>query len=237
MRVRRKPDHNTSAYVYRHIRLDTNQVFYIGIGIGYSYQRAFQKTYRSDFWQKITKKTEWYAEIMIDGITRPQAQEKEKEFIALYKRRKEGGTLCNLSIGGEGACGLTGKDSPNYGKKHTPERIENMRKAVIASITDETRKKISEAARRRPPVSEETRAKLKAIALKGPDHPKFGKPMAESVKEKLRLKRKGKIMSQATKDKISAFNKGKVNSPETKFKMIQAALLRERNKRKQISLF
>ena len=40
------------AYVYRHIRLDTNQPFYIGIGSDKNYFRANQKTSskRNSYW-------------------------------------------------------------------------------------------------------------------------------------------------------------------------------------------
>ena len=31
------------AYLYRHIRLDTNEIFYIGIGSDINYKRAFIK--------------------------------------------------------------------------------------------------------------------------------------------------------------------------------------------------
>ncbi len=31
------------AYVYKHIRLDTNEIFYIGIGNNNDYGRAYQK--------------------------------------------------------------------------------------------------------------------------------------------------------------------------------------------------
>src|SRR5580765_4073454 len=199
MRIRRKPDHDVSAYVYRHIRVDKNEVFYIGIGIGYYFQRADQKTKRSKFWHYIADKTEWYSEIMVQGLTREQAELKEIEFISLYGRKKDGGTLCNITFGGDGSFGLRGESSPNFGKKHSPERVANMRKGVIASITEETRKKASEAAKRRPPCSEETRKKLSAAGI--------GRKWTEEQKKSFSLSRKGikkPPMPQETKDKIKA---------------------------------
>lgn len=44
------------AYVYKHIRLDTNEVFYVGIGSGITYKRAYKVNGRTQFWQNITKK-------------------------------------------------------------------------------------------------------------------------------------------------------------------------------------
>lgn len=44
------------AYVYRHIRLDKNEPFYIGIGSDNKYSRAKQKTGRNDRWHNKGKK-------------------------------------------------------------------------------------------------------------------------------------------------------------------------------------
>ena len=41
------------AYVYKHTRLDTNQVFYIGIGNDNSYKRAYNKYDRNYIWKNI----------------------------------------------------------------------------------------------------------------------------------------------------------------------------------------
>ena len=45
------------AYIYKHTRNDTNEVFYIGIGSGKTYKRAYKKIGRSKFWNNIVKKT------------------------------------------------------------------------------------------------------------------------------------------------------------------------------------
>jgi hypothetical protein len=51
---------------------------------------------------------------MLDDLTWEEACEKEKELIALYKKKKEGGTLCNISDGGEG-----GNLGEEVNKKHS----------------------------------------------------------------------------------------------------------------------
>lgn len=90
-------------YVYRHIRLDTNQPFYIGIGCKKNYARANDCKNRSSFWLKIYNKTDIVIEILCNNITKEQASEKEKEFIALYGRKDNGtGILCNMTDGGDG---------------------------------------------------------------------------------------------------------------------------------------
>lgn len=96
------------AYVYRHIRLDTNQPFYIGIGsddLG-KYNRANNKSKRSVFWKNIVSKSKYRVEIVLDDLTWEEACEKEKELINLYGRyNKQLGTLCNLTDGGDGTLG------------------------------------------------------------------------------------------------------------------------------------
>lgn len=101
------------AYVYRHIRLDTNKVFYIGIGSGSSgkYKRAKDTGRRSLYWKNITSKTEYRIDILFDDIDLDVAKEKEVEFIKLYGRKdKNLGTLVNLTDGGEGAVGVVFSD-------------------------------------------------------------------------------------------------------------------------------
>ena len=120
--------------VYRHIRLDKNEPFYIGIGR--NEKRAYQKgnKRRSKFWQSITCKTEYRVEILFNNVSWDFAKEKEKEFIALYGRiDKKTGCLCNMTDGGDGALGqlhsektrkqraksVSGINNGMYGKTHS----------------------------------------------------------------------------------------------------------------------
>jgi hypothetical protein len=95
-------------FLYRHIRLDKNQIFYIGIGtiplnpygntLKAYYWRAFEKNKsRNSYWKNIVKKTDYKVEIMFETENIELIQKKEIEFIALYKD-----TLCNLTKGGFG---------------------------------------------------------------------------------------------------------------------------------------
>jgi hypothetical protein len=91
------------AVVYRHIRTDINEPFYIGIGD--KENRAYSQRSRNKYWKNIAKKG-YEVEIMFEDLTWDQACEKEKEFIALYGRKDlKTGTLVNLTDGGEGALG------------------------------------------------------------------------------------------------------------------------------------
>ena len=95
------------AYVYRHIRLDNNEPFYIGIGSDSSYKRANERARRSTFWKKIVSKCGYKVQIIIDEVSYDFAKEKEKEFILLYGRKDlNTGSLCNLTDGGDGTANL-----------------------------------------------------------------------------------------------------------------------------------
>ena len=107
------------AYLYRHIRADKNEPFYVGIGSDNAFKRAYDTGNRNRHWRNIVKNTAYDVEIILEEITWEEACKKEKEFISLYGRTDLGlGSLCNLTEGGEGVIGM----------KHT----------------DETKKKISE---------------------------------------------------------------------------------------------
>lgn len=94
------------AYIYKHIRLDTNEIFYVGIGSDNTYKRANLKKGRSIYWNNIINKTDYKVEILEDNITWEEALLKEVEYIRLYGRKNLGlGTLVNLTDGGEGTVG------------------------------------------------------------------------------------------------------------------------------------
>ena len=135
------------GYLYRHIRLDTNEPFYIGIG-GFckrekegSYLRANckDKKRRNNYWFNITNKTDYLVEIIIDNIPIEEAIKNEIEYIKLYGRKDLGlGTLVNMTDGGEGhknyVCSsetkrkmseaAKGDKNSQYGKKKSQETID-----------------------------------------------------------------------------------------------------------------
>lgn len=147
------------AYLYRHIRLDKNEPFYIGIGTGKYFKRAKNKIGRNPIWKRIANKTDYEVEILFDDMELEECKKKEIEFIALYGRIVNGdGTLANISGGGDGMFDVPqyirdeyskkfkGAGNPFYGKKHTQE----------------TRDKISanQLGKKRHPLSEETKRKI-----------------------------------------------------------------------------
>lgn len=135
------------AYVYRHIRLDKNVPFYVGVGTDSKghYSRAFTKKARNlknTHWGNIIKKTPYEVEIMIDDVPLDFAFQKEKEFISLYGRSDLGqGTLVNKTNGGEGVLGLRCKEKTKkqyrelYSKKICQYDIEGIFIKVHDSAT------------------------------------------------------------------------------------------------------
>jgi len=96
-------------YLYRHLKADSGEPFYIGIGkkhnhsntIESEYKRAYSKK-RSNFWHKIVNKHGVNIEILFESNSKNEIVEKEIEFIKLYGRRDlNTGILCNMTDGGE----------------------------------------------------------------------------------------------------------------------------------------
>lgn len=178
------------AYVYRHIRLDKNEPFYIGIGKLPNHKRAYEKIKRNEFWQNIVAKTDYEVEILFDNLSWEEAEKKEIEFIALYGKRDNGtGTLVNIADGGGGSKGF--KHSENAKKKISIASKNMIRKP----ISEETKEKIRKTLTGRVGInkgkspSKETREKI-ANTLRGRVGPNAGKKMSEEVKQKIRETKK-----------------------------------------------
>jgi hypothetical protein len=99
-----------NKYVYRHIRLDCNTPFYIGIGTRNDnsmtertrYDRAHCTTgRRTKKWFSVYAVSDIRVDVLLDGLTLDEAQEKEQEFVSLYGMEKQGGSLVNQTKGGD----------------------------------------------------------------------------------------------------------------------------------------
>lgn len=178
------------AYVYRHIRLDKNVPFYIGIGKDKYLRRAYSVIQRSRFWERVVSKTDYDVEIMFNEIDYSDAIIKEKEFIKLYGRKDLGlGTLVNLTDGGEGNCNWSPEQKQKQknsraGKKiseETRKKLSDSHKGYIPTL--DQRRKISEASKRNG-ISKETREKM-ASKLRGRPQPEWQrKILSEAAKGK-----------------------------------------------------
>lgn len=158
------------AVVYKHIRLDTNEIFYVGIGK--DEKRAYQiHNRRNSYWKNIVNKTDYKIEITHQDICYEEACAIEKYLIYFYGRANlNQGTLCNLTDGGEGCLGLVvsektrekfrGSNNYMFGKTHSKEVKERMIKIITEKMQDEkVRKKISDKAKGRK-VSDKHKEKL-----------------------------------------------------------------------------
>lgn len=155
------PDEDKKYFVYRHIRLDTNEVFYVGFGkMNNAYPSRATKVYsRNRRWNEIVKTTDWYAEIIFQSDDKDEISNKEIEFIKLYGIIDEGGTLCNRSTGGDKNYKFSDEkrkemslDFINYWKNKT-HPMKGIPK------TKEHRSKLSENAYRRKTIYCETNGK------------------------------------------------------------------------------
>jgi len=188
------------AVLYRHIRLDKNEPFYIGIGK--TEKRAYSIHSRNKHWKSIVNKHGYKVQIMLDDLTWEEACEKEREFIALYGRKEFGGLLCNLTDGGDGILNPSAE---------TKQKMSEAAKGKTHSA--ETRAKLSaiQKGKPKPPFSAEHRAKMSEAAK--------GKIMSVEARAKMSAANKGKIMSAETKAKIGEASKGRTHSAETKAKI------------------
>jgi hypothetical protein len=173
-------------YVYRHIRLDKNLPFYIGVGTKQESYKSFETEYRRahDFkkrnvvWKRVFNLTPIRVEIIFESNNPQQVLEKEMEFIKLYGRKKldKQGILVNRTLGGDGTLGMI----------HSKESRLKMSKAKKGiTISDERKKVLSEN-------------------WKGKNNPNCNLlGMSKEHREKLRQAKIGKKVSLETKLKIS----------------------------------
>lgn len=140
-------------YIYKHIRPDTQEVFYIGKGNtskNSHVERYKTSSGRNKMWKSIVAKNNgvFIPEIICYCDTEIEVNKLEKQYIKKYGRRNLGlGTLCNLTDGGDGSVGIivteetrqklsiafSGENHPNFGKKLSKEtcfrKSESMKKS------------------------------------------------------------------------------------------------------------
>lgn len=167
-------------FVYQHKRIDDGIVFYIGKGTVKrgTFARAYVTKGRSKFWQAIVAKHGLAVEIIESFDSEEEAFDKERELIALHKRHSEGGTLCNMTLGGDGHVGLpvsqqareklsaalSGDNHPNWGKKLSKETCRKKSESMKASPLSLKGKKLPDLWRQRI-----------AVAKIGARNPMYGK--------------------------------------------------------------
>jgi hypothetical protein len=131
------------------------EVFYVGIGN--DVKRAFRNEGRNDHWTKVFKKYGKIVDIISDNISLDAAKEMEKHLIKSFGVK----SLCNQTLGGEGAFGLKHSDE-------TKRKISEKKKG--SKLSDEAKRKIGEKSKGHPNYNlshtDEAKAKISA-AFKG----------------------------------------------------------------------
>ena len=185
-------EYNTKIYLHK--RLDTGEVFYVGMGGG---DRPWELS-RNKFWHNVVNKAGYEVVVIEDCLTWEQADEIEIMLIAHYGRRDRGkGPLVNLTDGGGGTKGL--KCSPETRAKLSAAQKGNTKHAGHIH-SPEARTKMSEAAKGKPK-SLEHRAKMSAA--------RKGKTLSPEHRAKLSAVKKGRTFSPETRAKLSAAAKAR----------------------------
>lgn len=213
------------AYVYRHIRLDTGNPFYIGIGKNVS--RVYSTKGRSKFWKRIVDKSGYEVEILFEHDDYEFIKEKEKEFISLYGRVNTcNGLLCNLTNGGDGSLGykptkeaLLKISNTSKGRIKSSEQIEKWKKSMNFNKSDETKEKIRQSLLNKPHTEERKANQSKAH---------IGKKLSDETKLKLSNYWKGKKkqpVSEETKKKMSESRNRYIQSTKERTDNLNAKLV------------
>ncbi len=189
------------AIVYTHTRLDTDEIFYVGIGKEVS--RANSKKSRTKHWHNIANSVGYRVNIVVQDVTWEVAASIEKELIAEYGRKDKGvGQLVNMTDGGDGT----------VGRLYLEETRQKQHDAMVGrTMSTEAIEKRS-AARLGKSRKQETKAKLRLANL--------GKKHSEKTKEKMSKAKQGRKHSEEAKSKM---RKPRPKSAEHRLKLSEAA--------------
>ena len=188
------------AYVYSHTRLDTNKIFYIGIGSDSNYSRASFFKNRNHIWQSIFNKTDIKVDILFDKLTWEEACAKESELIKSIGRIDlNEGTLANLTDGGEGLYNPAEyvREKLRYQKTEEHKAFIRRLQIGVKQSPEHIQKRIAHNFHNDPAYIEKQKK----------SH--IGKPRTEEDKQKMR-KPKGP-MSDEHRKKIGIANSGRTS--------------------------
>jgi hypothetical protein len=107
-------------YAYLWFNVDTNEIFYVGIGTG---DRMFHLKQRSDKFKEYYNYNSCDVKVYKSGLTEDEARQLERELIAKYK------PCCNQTPGGERTNGKKISESLK-GRKFSDEHRKNLSKAA-----------------------------------------------------------------------------------------------------------
>ena len=180
-------------YVYVHRRATDGRVFYVGKGKG---KRSEDISNRNLYWHNIVNKHGFTAHIIIRFKQEECAFSFERALIKHYGRDN----LCNLTDGGDGACGA----------KRSQETIEKIKIARSRQESPNKGKKLSEShknaisrAKTGTKMSDDQRNDI-SKRTKGNLNPFFGKSHSVETRKILSDIASSRIVTDETKDKLKA---------------------------------
>lgn len=200
------------AVVYIHIRLDNNEVFYVGRGL--DVKRITSKSSRNKHWHNVVNKNGYRWEIVWESDSSMKKEnawklsgKKEIELIKKYGRKDLGeGNLVNMTDGGEGIIGkiYTKEYRKKLSESHIGIHDGNKHPLYGKKRSEETRRKISER--------------------------QIGRKLSTEHRMNIGIGNKGRVVSDETRKKIGIGHKGKLISDEVKQKMRNAKLGKPSNR-------
>lgn len=178
------------AVVYQHRRLDTNEIFYIGIGINKN--RAYSKSGRNKYWHNIVNKVGYEVDILIDGCKMSQAKCIEKNMISCIGQScYKTGKLVNITKGGDDSATNKNRICVNKNEKEAFVFSDQLEYYINLGWSVGRSSKAKKAI-----------GKSNSISQLGKKHP-------ERTKQKMRGKRDPYKLSQSKKNSIEELYKTK----------------------------
>lgn len=195
---------NNIFYVYEHWRLDRDECFYVGKGKG---KRAYDYGNRNKHWQAVTAKltrigSGYEVKMVATGLSQDEAFSLEIERIAFWKDKVD---LTNILPGGLGGPTWSGKKHTEETKKKISEAAKGNKSNTGRKFTEEHRLKLSlsQIGNKKSfghTDTEETKLK-KSLAMKGKKH-SLGHKWTEEQRSKNIQARKGQKRTEEQKQKM-----------------------------------
>lgn len=193
------------AYVYRHTTLDTNEVFYIGIGLSKNYRRAYSKCNRNKLWRHVVNKHGYAVDILLTDLSWEEACDIEKHLISKIGRRDiKTGSLVNMTDGGDGVVGLVVTDErrEKQSKALKGRFVGELHPMYGKKLSDDVRRKMSESSKGYKH-TENTKNKLSKLKS-GDKNPMYGISGSKNSNSKLVLDKVAGIFYDCTREAAEA---------------------------------
>ena len=189
------------SVVYKHIRKDTNEVFYIGIG---SIKRAHSTKGRNQYWTNIVNKAGYEVIIISEGLSWEEACIEEIKLIKEYGRKDlNTGPLTNMTDGGDGSLNQIQTEEKKAKCREAAVLQHQQGKFAPHTYTEEEKQTLREISKQwhiDNPHTEEQRLKMSEAAKK--QHQRY-----KDEGRKYPAPNQGKTHSASSKERMVAARK------------------------------